>query len=820
MQCAARDRVPAHNTMSMNNKMIGSEVGGDKLPDSTIPTGIADTLDTIQKRVLWLAMNMIHHANAIRPNPDSTKVGGHQASSASMVTIMTALYFHFLKAGDRVSVKPHASPVFHAIQFLLGKLPRKYLTELRAYRGLQAYPSRTKDVDVLDFSTGSVGFGAVAPAFAALAHQYCKAHFGDISQQRFVGLLGDAEMDEGNVWEAVLDQALDGLGNLLWIVDLNRQSLDRVVPGIRAAQLKALFAESGWQVLEAKYGRVLQSLFARPGGAALRQRIDEMRNAEYQAIIRMTEDSLRVKLATVDGVLNTAITDVISDIPDSELTAVVCNLGGHDLDELLSVLAQVDEAPEQPTILFAYTIKGWRLPMAGHPLNHSMLLNQEQMDDLRHQLDVPTEDEWASFAPDSPSGRMCQEMADRLYPETTSVPKTLLASELPARLSVSKSGHTSTQQTFGRLLMAISREPKLAERIVTASPDVSTSTNLSGWILKMGVYAPQKATSYEREVDRYSHWRQGPEGQHIELGISEMNLFMMLGMFGLSTELIGEQLIPIGTVYDPFVLRGLESLIYGLYSGARFIFAGTPSGISLSPEGGAHQSTISPSVGIEIPNLRAVEPCFAQEMEWMILEALRDCCDQENGRTTYLRLSTKPIDQSLLEPALNRLGEQELRRQVLSGGYRLVDWREVGPTGQDDYLVHIATSGAMVPEAIEAAHLLREEGIPVNVLNLTSPRSLFEKWRGKGSNLPDSQNDPFADLIPLAESRAPIVTVLDGASHTLSWLGSVNGSLVIPLGVDQFGQSGTRDDLYHHHGIDAESIVNAGFEALRRTGLS
>ena len=268
--------------------------------------------------------------------------------------------------------------------------------------------------------------------------------------------------------------------------------------------------------------------------------------------------------------------------------------------------------------------------MAGHPLNHSMLLNQDQLDDLRCKLDVPDEDEWASFSPDSAPGRLCKEADSRLYPDTTSIPKRILASELPDQLPVAKSGHISTQQTFGRLLMAISREPKLAARVVTASPDVATSTNLSGWIVKMGVYAPQKVANYGQEFDRYSNWRQGPEGQHIELGISEMNLFMMLGMFGLSTELIGQQLIPIGTVYDPFMLRGLEALIYSLYSGARFIFAGTPSGISLSPEGGAHQSTINPSIGLEIPNLMSVEPCFAREMEWVLLEALRNCCDLKN----------------------------------------------------------------------------------------------------------------------------------------------------------------------------------------------
>ena len=807
----------------MGNNMFDQEARKRKLPTYAFDHDIVHTLDTIQERVLWLSTNMIHHANTKRPNPDTTKVGGHQASSASMVTIMTAIFFHYLKYGDRISVKPHASPVYHAIQYLLGKLPIEYLTEFRSYDGLQAYPSRTKDVDNVDFSTGSVGFGAVAPAFAALSHQYCQLHFGDTSPQRFVGLLGDAEMDEGNVWEAVLDQALDSLGNLLWIVDLNRQSLDRVVPGIRASQLKSLFAESGWQVLEAKYGSVLQYLFASPGGDELRRRMDEMSNAEYQALIRMPGDILRPKLVTVNGELNPDIANVVRDIPDSELPSVVGNLGGHDLRELLSVLAQVDKAPEQPTILFAYTIKGWKLPMAGHPLNHSMLLNQDQLHDLRRKLDVPDEDEWAAFSPDSPAGRLCEETASRLYPDTTSNPKVILASELPDQLPVAKSDHISTQQTFGRLLMAISREPQLAARVVTASPDVATSTNLSGWIVKMGVYAPQKAESYGQQVDSYSNWRQGPEGQHIELGISEMNLFMMLGMFGLSTELIGQQLIPIGTVYDPFMLRGLEALIYSLYSGARFIFVGTPSGISLSPEGGAHQSTINPSIGLEIPNLMSFEPCFAWEMEWILLEALRNCCDLKNGRATYLRLSTKPIDQSLLDPTLNRLGEQELRRQVLAGGYRLVDWKEAGTPGQDDYLVHIATSGAMVPEAVEAAHLLMEEGIPANVLNLTSPRTLFEKWQGKiseqDSNSSTSQNDPFAHLIPPEERHGPIVTVLDGASHTLSWLGGVFGSLVIPLGVDQFGQSGTRNDLYQHYNVDAKSIVNAGFKALRRTGL-
>src|SRR5215208_4568954 len=251
------------------------------------------TLDHVQRRVLWLATRMIHEANYVRPNADGTKVGGHQASSASVVSIMTALYFGgWLRAGDRVSVKPHASPVYHAIQYLLGNLERRYLTTLRDFGGLQAYPSRTKDPDPVDFSTGSAGLGAAAPLFAALADRYAATHFpahGSGQRRRFIAVLGDAELDEGNVWEAIGDETIRGtrLGNVLWIVDLNRQSLDRVIPGIKVREMEALFRGIGWQVLEAKYGRRLQAAFARPGGAELRRRIDEMPNEEYQDLVRL-----------------------------------------------------------------------------------------------------------------------------------------------------------------------------------------------------------------------------------------------------------------------------------------------------------------------------------------------------------------------------------------------------------------------------------------------------------------------------------------------------------------------------------------------------
>lgn len=769
-----------------------------------------ETIEQIQKRILWLAALIVHHANYIRPNLDGTKIGGHQASTASMISILSALYFHFLQPGDRVAIKPHSSPAFHAIQYLLGQLPRRYLTELRSYGGLQSYPSRTKDPDQVDFSTGSVGLGAVAPAFAALTHRYANAHFGEVSSGRFIALLGDAELDEGSVWEAMLDEALDGLGNLIWIVDLNRQSLDRVVPGIRAARLKGLFAQTGWRVLEAKYGRKLQARFAQPGGDSLRRRIDEMSNEEYQALIRMPGPMLRERLLETNTEDTTNIQRVLADIADDELAELISNLGGHDIAEMVSVLRQTEDGEPQPTVIFAYTIKGWGLPIAGHPLNHSQLLTQEQMDSLQEKLGIAAGAEWDAFAPNSAEGKLCAAAAKRLYGDKQ-IPagaRAIKPEDIPADLGIGWGAQTSTQDAFGRMLVRLADVPGLNERIVTTSPDVSVSTNLAGWINKTGVFTPVEHPDYETEAYRLLRWRRSPSGQHIELGISEMNLFMLLAALGMSDDLCGQQLIPIGTVYDPFVLRGLDALIYGLYSHARFIVTGTPSGVTLAPEGGAHQSTVTPSLGIELPHLNAYEPCFARELEWLLLEAIRECCDHEHGRASYLRLTTRPVEQSLLDGVLQRLGEQQLRRAVLEGGYRLMDAHAEQPATVFDGEVTLVAAGAVMPEVCAAAEYLRQEGVAAHVVNLVSARKVFEAWQA------GDKGGVLGRLFPERERGAPIVSVLDGSSHALAWIGAAAQRPMTALGVDDFGLSGTRDDLYRHFGIDAMAIAEAAFRAL------
>jgi pyruvate dehydrogenase E1 component len=792
-----------------------------------------EALEEIQRRILWLSTRIVHEAN-VRENPDKTKVGGHQASSASVVSILTALYFAWLRQGDRVSIKPHASPAYHAVQYLLGQLDRLQLTTLRQFGGLQAYPSRTKDPDPVDFSTGSVGLGAVAPLFAALVDRYTETHFRGNSRgqprRRFVAVIGDAELDEGNIWEAVSDETVRSteLGNLCWIVDLNRQSLDRVIPGIKVQELEGIFRAAGWNVLEAKYGHRLQAAFDSPGGNALRRRIDDMSNEEYQALIRLPGVAARERLLIgTPAADRPPIKQVTESVPDDDFTRFLGDLGGHDLALLLNRLDEADRATSQPTVLFAYTMKGWGLPMAGDPLNHSALLTQAQMDALGLELGVDPADEWAVLPNGSTGQAVCIEAQRRLHPDRSSqaaAPGKLSVDDVPLSVPSNIMAMRSSQEAFGNTLTELSRMGgRVAERIVTVSPDVSISTNLGGWINRAGVWAEHEGGIAEiGQQPTLLRWVTSPRGQHLELGISEMSLFLLLGQLGLSAEANGELLLPVGTVYDPFVCRGLDALIYGLYTESRFVFAGTPSGVSLSPEGGAHQSTITPSIGIELPNLVSYEPCFQRETEWILLEGLRQCLDRVTGRSTYLRLSTKPIDQLLLEPALQRLGETELRRQSLLGGYRVVDARLDAGVSSEAPGVLIVTSGAMVPDAIIAAGTLIDEGVAAAVLNVTSADLLYEGVKvGRLGAVRDVNRavtvGHIGELIPPADRRMPIVTVLDGASHALAFLGGVFGQTLVPLGVDSFGQSGSRADLYRYTGIDADHIVNAALLALELT---
>jgi pyruvate dehydrogenase E1 component len=764
------------------------------------------TLESVQRRILWLAVRMVDAANHDRPSGE-IKVGGHQASSASMVGIMTALWFGHLTGDDKVAVKPHASPVYHAIKYLTGELDRSYLTRLRELGGLQAYPSRTKDPDVADFSTGSVGLGVVAPLFAAATRRYVDAHFGPRTRRpaRFIALAGDAELDEGNVWEAIADPSLQGLGNVMWVVDTNRQSLDRVVPDQKIKKLMEFFDGAGWHVVEAKYGARLQAAFAQPRGAVLREFIDAMSNEQYQSLFALRGAALRERL--LDGG-DRAVRSVIGDYGDDELAPLVQNLGGHDLGVLIDSYRRCDAVTDRPSVVFAYTVKGWGLPFAGDPLNHAALLSPQQVDELRASFGLTSDTEWDRFADDSPEGALCRSIGGELNNRD---PVARPVVPVPASVG-GRGGATavSTQETFGRLLTRLADIPEVAARMVTASPDVSVSTNLGGWINKMGVFNPAEQPDFLGD-DRLLRWKQTERGHHVELGISEMNLFLLLHALGLGHELHGEHLLPIGTVYDPFVCRGLDAFVFALYNGARFVVVGTPAGITLAPEGGAHQSSITPSIGLELPGVTYAEPAYARALDWLLCDGLNRLATPD-GDSLYLRLSTRPIDQAPFDTALGRIGHDQLRSDVLAGGYRLLE-----SDGQPAAVV-IATCGPMVPEVLAAAGRLGDEGIPALVLDITSSDRLYRQWR---TGLRDAARNAraaapehhLARLLAPSERGLPIVTVHDAASHHLAWLAGVFGTRVVPVGVDEFGQSGTIADLHRVFDLSADQIVNAALVA-------
>ena len=778
--------------------------------------------ERVAERVLWLATQMVHEANVVRPNPDGLKVGGHQASSASVVAILAALYLRWLRPGDLVSVKPHASPAYHAVMYLLGGLDEGYLPGLRSFGGLQAYPSRTKDPDRIDFSTGSVGLGAVAPLYAALADSYLRAHFpetaGSEPERRFVSIVGDAELDEGSVWESALEGALAGIGNFTMIVDLNRQSLDRVVPGIRVRQLESMFRGAGWQVLEVKYGRRLGALFGSPGGATLQRRIDEMSNEEYQLLLRRDGATIRERvLAGTAATERKALERTLGAVSDADLPMVFADLGGHDIEELCRALDEADADRTRPSVIFAYTIKGWRLPIAGDVMNHSAMLTTEQIESLATDLDVDRASPWAGFTEASDEGRLCLERGrylDVARQATRSGRETVFAEVNP---TIRVPDRMSTQQAFGDSVAALARDETIGSRVVTASPDVAVSTNLGGWVNRVGVFALDTPAIVD-DTPRLLQWSTKPAGRHIELGISEMNLFLLLSQFGLTAELFDQPLVPIGTVYDPFICRGLDALIYALYVRARFVIAGTPSGITLAPEGGAHQSAITPSIGIELPGLRMYEPAFGQEVAWLVGEAVRGVLHPQSGFSTYLRLSTRPIDQKLVAPLLDRLGEAGWRQQVIAGGYRLIEASDSDDLPAGSPVVNVVATGAVVPEAAEAVRRLIHEEVSANLIVVSSAERL-------ASELHDLRLRSVRDrstatlhhletLFPSHERRAPMVTVTDGASHSLGFLGGAFGAPVVPLGVDAFGQSGRVADLYAEVGIDADHIFEAALLAL------
>ena len=771
-------------------------------------------LQSLEKKVLWLSMWMIHNANHLRDSIDGLKVGGHQASSASITTIMTALYFNVLRIQDRVAVKPHASPVFHAIQYMLGRQTEDKLKAFRSLGGTQSYPSRTKDTDGVDFSTGSVGLGVAMTLFASMVQDYTRLNEVVDKQPtkvnepgRMIAVMGDAELDEGNIYEAMLEGWKYDVRNLWWIIDYNRQSLDGVVSDGLFRKIQDFFDNVGWNVVPLKYGKKLEKVFALQGGDTLRQWIDDCPNDLYSALTFKGQTGekdawrtpLKKDLRGVHG-----IKSILEDHDDETLHALMTNLAGHDMEAVLEAFHSV--ADDTPQCFIAYTIKGHGTPLAGHRDNHAGLMNLEQMDIFRNKMQIPEGSEWSAYdnllIEPKTAKNFCLQAPFNNRPSQENEPPKIT---IPDNLPLSFRSSTSTQASFGNILHELSRSnTDLASRIVTTSPDVSVSTNLGPWVNQRGVFSLDVRNDVFRDekVASAQKWLRHGTGQHFELGIAENNLFIMLAALGLSGPLFGTRLLPIGTLYDPFIARGLDSLNYACYQDARFMLVATPAGITLAPEGGAHQSISSPLIGIGQPGLSSYEPAYADELA-VIMRWGFDYMQAKNGGSIYLRLSTRAIEQPSREMS------SDLESQIIKGAYWLIP-------PADGARIAIVYSGAVVPEVIEAYEQIKEEIPGLGVMAITSFDRLYHEWqRSQVDDVEGGSNTDchIINLLAPLHSDAVLITVQDAHPATLSWLGSATGRKLLPLGVTEFGQSGNIQDLYREYGIGVDAIIDAAARA-------
>ena len=758
-------------------------------------------LKQLERKVLWLSCWMIHHANHVRASLDGLKVGGHQASCASAVTMMTALYMNVLRPADRIAVKPHAAPVFHAIQYLLGRRPLELLENYRALKGVQCYPSITKDGDDVDFSTSSVGLGVGTTLFASLVQDYARLHGltpEDRPEGRIVATMGDAELDEGNVFEALLEGWKHDVRNLWWVIDYNRQSLDGVVNDFLFQKIKDFFQTVGWNVVILKYGKKLEKAFQEPGGGALMKWIDDCPNEVYSALTFQGggawRDHLKADLGGTRG-----LEQLLDSHDDASLHALMTNLAGHDMESVVEGFQGA--TGDEPQCFVVYTVKGAGLPLAGHKDNHAGLMTVDQMAGFKQSMGIAEGAEWDPFAGlDTDPDALRAFLEDVPFAARTYGQARAPMIPVPA-MAVPSAEKSSTQETFGRIMNDIGKgDTPLAERMVTTSPDVTVSTNLGGWVNQRGLFHRRERPDVFslKNVPSAQKWSRSPRGHHIELGIAENNMFLLLASLGLSERLFGERLLPVGTVYDPFVCRGLDALIYGCYVDARFMLVGTPSGISLAPEGGSHQSVITPLIGIGQDGLVCFEPAFADELAAVMGWGFEHM-QRTDGCSVYLRLSTRPIPQ----PA--RAMSEALKRDIVAGAY----WMKEPAPGSELAIVY---TGVVAPEAMEAHRQILEDVPGAGLLAVTSADRLHAgrlralRARTDGDRAAASHVER---LLAVLATDATLVTVLDGHPATLDWLGAVGRYRVVPLGVTEFGQSADIPDLYRKHRIDTEAILDA-----------
>ena len=899
-------------------------------------------IERVTRRAFAHMIAMIHLANE-RPDADKTdpKVGGHPAACASSLDFLSALHLLVRRPGDFVCCKPHASPDDHALHHALGLFrhadgrwfdegeSEAAMARLRSFShdGAPVFQSYHAEADPDSWRflpSGSVGIPPVAAVYLALAFRYARQHGWDVDQPHFWCMMGDSEFREGSLLEVLPEVAERELGNVTWIIDYNRQNLDgtripnnRGLKGTDADRIEGTAVANGWEVIQLRHGSFRESVFARPGGQALRHVFEHaLTDYHYQALLWKRDPGQMREAAGHDK----SGAKVLATLSDEEVVRLFFDVGGHDLPAIVRAFEQSRQDALRPTLVVAHTIKGLGLECVAANGNHSAMPDESEVQRILAAQGLSLERPFARFAADSDEGRflaargLAMRAGIEALEEHRANNRQIVADQIaehggmPASLDINlKLAPTAhTQWMWGQLaaklvrigvydeLAKAGKETKagkaptadeakwhpLADLMMTMAPDVGTSTNINPGMDEK-IFGPKHEENWEAKLDLHERLR--PElaptdeawTRHIRFEIAEANCMSAVGSFGKLDWFAGIPFLPLMTVYDFFIKRALDQLYYNLYWNSSFVLVGTPSGVTLSPEGAQH----SWKSDIQIPNLITWEPAFAIEMEWILCDAIRRHFSRDNrGRSGVLiRAVTRGIKQGLLLEWLRRqarwkrdlpagahlgliaadggLREAEvphapdneilalLREHALAGGYRLVDWRGYRGYEPGENVVELFVMGALVPEAVRAAEMLLDRGVYANVTVVTSPDLLCgELARSNGyehltrtlavngrlhlraSGGDRAGKDPGSplgpgDAIGLAGRRVPIVSVHDGEIGLLDNLGSVVGVPQVAKAVVKFSKSGTPAHIYRYHGLHDEGIAEACGEALARTAL-
>lgn len=880
-----------------------------------------DTLDNIAKRAHYMATQMIFQANIREKDKGDPKIGGHQSASASALHIMGALHLIVKTGFDHIANKPHASPTDHSYNYLLDLFLKSDLSKLSeedkntAMMGLRKYSKNgepvfqsyhsTYDSDNHNFfPTGTVGIPPVQAGYLALAYRFAKEHNYDIPDAHFWALSGDSEFREGSMYEAVPDFAEREIGNLTWMVDYNRQSLDghrivnqKVLESTDADRIEKSMAANGWEVIQVRHGSKRLALFKKANGESFKTLLEkELVDYELQAYLLM-HDAKALKAAMTKD--HPQIKKFLDGVSPEELYEGLRDFGGHDMIQLAEAMLKSKESKRKPTIIIVHTLKGWGLKMAAQPGNHSALNNQEEMDELKAKQGIKGEALFAGFDPKTPEGKFLQARGEKLYSEIKAQNalkdknKNFFAKEFekiggfPEKLDINTkmASYPHTQWMLGQLTAKLTRianadVTKLndfekrwktaGELFMTMAPDVGTSTNLNP-AMDGKIFGAATVTDVEAEYGvkdtKLPDLVPGEEesDRFLRFEIAEGNVMSCVGSFGRIRDTLGVPVMPLMTVYDFFIKRALDQYFYNLYWKSSFICVGTPSGVTLSPEGAQHGWKSD----FQIPGQITWEPFFCIELDWILCESFkRHLLNDNAGRNgTLLRLVTRGADQKDLMKYLNKqlrfkanpesklaraefpvtggVNEEEvtakseteiqavMREEVLKGAYYLIDYRGYAGYEPGDNVVNIFSMGSLTTEAIKASEDLLSRGIYANVIVVTSPDLLcgilahendynyLRNELGITSDLYlNRQGDVgSADLVMASGRRIPIVSVHDGEAGLLDNLGSIVGVRQESCAVRKHSKCGRPVEIYHFHQIDTEAVVEACGKVLSETAL-